>query len=127
MNIPQDLYLTEIDLYRFGNATSPRLDHVRVPRDIPTTPINGVAFVQPGQHGISLMTKERAEKTPGTGWVWLIAQGTHLEPGLKIVKDSDTHYFLAPSVLMPLDEFKGQLARLAARCKRVWRQNPVAT
>jgi hypothetical protein len=127
MDITQDLYLAEIDFYRFGNATSPRLDHVRVPRDMPSNSINGIVFVQPGHHGVSLMTKERAEKTPGSGWVWVIAKGTHLEPGLTIVKDSETHYFLSPSGLMPLDEFKGLLAKLAARCKRVWKQSPVTT
>ena len=125
MNLPNDLYLTELDLYRFGNATSPRLDNVRVDRDIPTMSMNGIPFVQPSHHGVSLITKERAAKTPGAGWVWLIPKGVHLEPGLTIVKDSETHYLLSPSMLMPLDEFKGLLAKLAARCRRVWKQSLV--
>jgi hypothetical protein len=30
-------YLTESDLFRLGNSRSPRLDHIRVPKDVPTT------------------------------------------------------------------------------------------
>jgi len=58
MNTTVDLYLAADDLYRLGNATSARLDHVRVPRDIPTIDRNGIAYVLPGPYCVSLFNEK---------------------------------------------------------------------
>lgn len=58
----QDFYLAPEDLYRLGNATDPRLTHIRRPKDIDTIEINGVLGVVANGKGISLATKERISK-----------------------------------------------------------------
>ena len=59
-----DLYFAPEDLYRLGNATDPRLTHVRCPKDIDTIEINGILVVVANGKGVSLATKERIAKSP---------------------------------------------------------------
>lgn len=115
----EDLYLAPEDLYRLGNATDPRLTHIRQPKDMDTTEVNGIVVAIANGKGISLSTKARLDSSPMSGWVWLLAKGTVMPPGLKLINDRPGHYSLCPERNMPLDEFKGLLSKLAMKCQRV--------
>ena len=114
-----DLFLAPEDLFRFGNATSPRLTHIRRPRDVDTIEINGITVVVANGKGLSLATQDRLDKTPINGWVWKIAKGAHMPFGLKLVNDRPGHYSVCPQSNMPLDEFIGLLSKLAIKCQKV--------
>jgi hypothetical protein len=125
----EEYFLTEFDVYRLGNSTSPRLDHVRVPKDIPTFFVGPIEHVQAGMFGISLMDKaglerriEQAKRAGSTvGHVWRIARGVALPMGLAMREDPKdrTHLLLGPSTAMPIEKFRGLLLELAARCTYV--------
>jgi hypothetical protein len=122
MLIPKNLFVTEttIALWRAGNASSPRMDHLRLPpRDesqksdiVPVSEfVNGdlVAFVLPYSGGISLWDG----KHPGfkdAKWYEIPAK-TVIPPGLCIVKEEVTnrygltHYTVKPVYKMPLTSF----------------------
>jgi hypothetical protein len=55
----QYLYLLDEDLYRLGNATSPKLHTARPGKDIETYDRNGIVIVRSNGQGISLITEER--------------------------------------------------------------------
>lgn len=65
----EDLYLAPEDLYRLGNATDPRLTHIRQPKDMDTTEVNGIVVAIANGKGISLSTKARLDSSPMSGWV----------------------------------------------------------
>jgi hypothetical protein len=48
-------------LYRLGNATSPKLDHLRA-RDVDTCERNGIVMVRSNGNGISLVTEQRLQR-----------------------------------------------------------------
>jgi hypothetical protein len=121
MNV-EDLFMAPEDLFRLGNATSPRLDNIRRPKDVDTTEINGILIVIANGKGISLSTKSRIEVTPMSGWVWKIPKGTSVPPGLKLLNDRPGHYSITPTFNMPLDEFKGLLSKLALKCHKVFKK-----
>ncbi|WP_445366138.1 hypothetical protein ACJJJB_09555 [Microbulbifer sp. ANSA001] len=121
MNV-EDLFMAPEDLFRLGNSTSPRLDHIRRPKDVDTTEINGILIVIANGKGISLSTKSRIESTPMSGWVWKISKGTPVPPGLKLLNDRPGHYSIAPTANMPLDEFKGLLSKMALKCQKVFKK-----
>lgn len=120
-----DLFLAPEDLFRLGNATSPRLTHIRRPKDIDTIEINGITVVVANGKGISLATKDRLDKTPIGGWVWKVAKGTTMPMGLKLVNDRLGHYSICPLSNMPLDEFIGLLSKLAMKCQKVFKKQVV--
>lgn len=120
-----DLFLAPEDLYRLGNATSPRLTHVRRPKDIDTIEVNGITVVVANGKGVSLATKDRIDKTPVSGWVWKISKGTQMPIGLKLINDRMGHYSICPQSNMPLDEFIGLLSKLAMRCQKVFKKQVV--
>jgi hypothetical protein len=53
---PQLLYMLDEDLYRLGNSTSPKLNHVR-PDDVTVYNRNGIAMVRADGSGVSLITE----------------------------------------------------------------------
>jgi len=59
----QDLFLAPEDLFRLGNASDPRLTHVRRPKDVDTMEVNGITVVIANGKGIFLSTKDRIEKS----------------------------------------------------------------
>jgi hypothetical protein len=83
--------------------------------------INGIVVVIANGKGISLFTKARIESTSMSGWVWKLPRGTHLPMGLRLINDRPGHYTLCPTFNMPLDEFKGLLAKLALGCHKLHR------
>ena len=120
-----DLYLAPEDLFRLGNATDPRLTHIRRPKDIDTVEINGLLVVIANGKGISLATEERISKSPVSGWVWKISKGTQMPQGLRLINDRPGHYSICPMSNMPLDEFKGLLSKLALKCQKVFKKQVV--
>ncbi|MEY4589371.1 MAG: hypothetical protein RL497_1447 [Pseudomonadota bacterium] len=116
----EDLYLAPEDLFRLGNATDPRLTHIRRPKDIDTLELNGILVVVANGKGVSLFTKERLNSSPISGWVWKIPKNTFIPSGLKLINDRPGHYSICPNTNMPLDEFKGCLSKLAMKCQKVF-------
>ncbi len=121
----EDLFMAPEDLFRLGNATSPRLTHVRRPKDIDTTEVNGITVAIANGKGISLSTKGRLDKTPMSGWVWKIMRGTQMPIGLKLLNDRPGHYSICPISNMPLDEFIGLLSKLAMKCQKVFKKQVI--
>lgn len=122
----EKLYLTQEDLYRFGNSTSSRLIKVR-PTEIDTIEINGTLTVVANNKGVSLFNKEGLDKTHLTGWVWEITKGTPLPKDLRLFKDnrsgaSPGHYMLVPSHNMTLIEYVSLLEKVAIKCKKIMKK-----
>jgi hypothetical protein len=91
---PSDyLYLSQDDLYRFGNSTSPRLDHVRS-NDVDLYENNGVVHVRANGKGISLLTEQEAQQKPD--WLWLVPRNTPMPPGFALNPDRPGHFSLCP-------------------------------
>ncbi len=121
MTVPgvEYLYLAQEDLYRFGNSTNPRLDHIR-PEDVVVYERNGVSFVQATGVGISLLTEAGAARR--SGWLWRIPKNTSLPSGLALNHNTAAHYFLCPVADMTMDKYRALLSELALRCERVRKQ-----
>ena len=115
----EDLFIAPEDLYRLGNSSDPRLTHIRRPQDIDTIEMNGILVVVANGKGISLLTKTRIEKTGVGGWLWKLPKGTPMPFGLRLINDRPGHYGLCPIHNMPFDEFKGLLAKLAMKCRKI--------
>ena len=103
----------DIDLYRAGNASSPRLDNVR-DRDIVKfkDSESGLTKVRGMSGRISTFTVPK----PEANW-WCIKAGTPVPPKLVITRDTTdpkthiTHYTIRPESDMLLTEFIAQLQR----------------
>ena len=113
------LYMTEEDLYRLGNSTSPRLDHVREEIDVQTYEHNGIRFVRAAGEGISLLTESRIATLKRGGWLWKIPVNLLLPAGLLLNPDRPGHYALCPAFDMTIDEYRALLSRLALHCERI--------
>jgi hypothetical protein len=93
--------VTPVDLYRAGNATGPRMDHVRPNRDIAVTQQNGVDWVHPLSGGIS--TREQPYWA-FRGW-WRIPKGTAFSDLLTVRNDHGDHWSWEPARSMELAEY----------------------
>lgn len=96
--------VTPTDLYRRGNATSPRMTHVRVGKDVVTYFQNGVEMVHAFSGGISTF----AVRGPGQNW-WILPGGTQYPDELSVINDHGDHYSWEPNVNMPLADYMGLL------------------
>lgn len=119
---PEYLYLVAEDLYRLGNASAARLDHVRS-QDVDLFEQNGVPMVRSNGKGISLLTEARMARVRGGGWVWKIPRQAQLVEGLAISPDADPtntgHLLLCPRRDMPLAQYQALLAEMGGRCERI--------
>ena len=111
------LYMAEEDLYRLGNFTSSRLDHVRSGKDVTTYDRNGVIYVRANGKGISLLTEKRANTFTGS-WLWKIPAGTRLPNGLVLNHDAPEHYALCPKTDMSVEAYRALLLEVAVLCVR---------
>jgi hypothetical protein len=91
---------TTTDLYRRGNAASPRLGRVRVGKDIVTYQKNGVDWVAARSGGVSTFSSQG----PGRHW-WLLPAGFDYPGELFVVNDHGDHYNWEPGVEMTLADF----------------------
>lgn len=114
-------YLLDEDLYRMGNSTSSRMDHVRNV-DVDVYPINGILMVRANGRGISLGTLEYLQKLQFEGWLWKIPATAPLATGLLLRPDPNPakqgHFFLCPASDMSMDKYRALLSELALRCER---------
>jgi hypothetical protein len=125
---PQFLYMLDEDLYRLGNATSPKIQNVR-PDDVKTYQRNGVVMVRADGVGISLGTEARIERMNWrNAWLWKLPANFPMPPGLALnadptsirhTGDTPDHYFLCPQSDMPLSEYVALLSKLALKLERV--------
>lgn len=118
MNIFEDLYIIE-DLFRVGNETNPRLDHVRE-QDIVMTYHEGKTFVLPNTGGISTFNTIHP-RLRGT-W-WKCPAGASYPAELTIICDRDVagirHYTIQPAYPMELKIFQAALRKFAEKFNKV--------
>jgi hypothetical protein len=101
----------DIDLYRGGNAGSPRFDNVRDRDIVKFKKPSGEEMVKGLSGGISTFTAPRAERN----WWWLRA-GTVVPKDLTVTRDTTdsrtgiTHYTIRPSSDMLLSEYVARMA-----------------
>lgn len=98
---------TTTNLYRRGNASSPRMDHVRAGKDIYTFEKNGALWVAARSGGVSTFSIQ----DPGKNW-WELPQGYIYPDNLYVVNDHGNHYSWEPHVDMPLSDYVVLLAAL---------------
>lgn len=104
-----------VDLYRSGNASSPRLDNVR-PQDLGTFQKNGRLWVEHESGGVSTFARNRWDKN-----TWRLAKGMEVGAKLLVVQDKENpdHYFIEPAQDMPMDDYTAALRDLAARFVKI--------
>ena len=95
---------SRVDLFRFGNASSPRLDNVRT-TDLSTTQRNGVLWVIRDSGGISMFDGPKGQ----TKNVWKLPRGTQIPAKLHLVNDRDDHWSLMPAVDLTMEEYQAAL------------------
>ena len=113
------LYLFQVDLFRVGNKESPRIDKVRVNKDVDVYERNGSLMVRANGKGISLFTEEEIQQTRFEGWAWRIPRGTPIPSDLWLFNDHPGHFMICPISDMSVDEYKALLSRIALACERV--------
>jgi hypothetical protein len=96
---------TGTDLYRRGNASSPRMTKVRIGVDIVTYARGGTDWVAPGLGGVSTFSAPG----PGKNW-WLVPAGFDYPDELLVVNDHGNHYNWDPHVDLTLADFIALLA-----------------
>jgi len=121
---PEFLYIEAadfilIDLYRFGNSTTSKLDHVRALKDIAVNKINGIEMVVANGNGISLSSSFDPSKKN----TWKLARSTPIPFGLRLIRDlrpgRDDHFMIAPTSTMPFTKYIGLLQELAFHCEKI--------
>ena len=112
------LFLLE-DVFRLGNAQSPRLDHLRE-CDIPVIAQSGKAVVVPDTGGISVFNQIHPRLR---GIWWKCPAGTDYAPELAIVCDQDyqglRHYLIQPAYPMELHVYQAALQIFAQSFEKV--------
>jgi hypothetical protein len=108
-----------LDLYRFGNATSPRLDHIRPLKDAILDEKNGIKYIRADGNGISVFSTFDPKKKN----TWKIPKGTTLPDGVILVEDKrfghENHYMLAPAKTMRLLAFFDFLEQIKEKAIKI--------
>jgi len=121
MTNTEKLYITQEDLYRVGNLSSPRLTNIR-PNEINIRLLNGIKIIVANGKGVSLYNQNGLEKSALSGWVWEIKQGSHIPFGLTLRAGKGGHYLLCPMQNMPLSSYAGLLEKMALTCHKVYKK-----
>lgn len=116
---PKSFYICPEDVFRLGNAGSPRLSNIR-PHDVDLTKVNDIVVVIANNAGVSVFNEQGLAERDMSGWVWQFNVATPIPQGLKLVHDRPGHYSIAPTVNMPLDKYKGLLEELGVKAFRVF-------
>jgi hypothetical protein len=110
--------ITAINLYRMGNANSPKMDDVRI--GIPNqhidaiTDLSGLVWVVAGTGGVSTWDTPN----PGLrGRTWLIPSGIAYSDRLRVWNDSPGHWLWEPVRDMLLADFQADLAAINAAAR----------
>lgn len=106
--------VTDRDLYRRGNTTSPKMDHVREGKDIPDgadMARNTDKVIVDGRERV--MGQSTFEgMAPGKG-IWRLPSGTNLgELGLRVINDEGDHWAVQPLEDMSKSAYKAALEQL---------------
>jgi hypothetical protein len=96
---------TPTDLFRRGNATSPRMTQLRIGRDIITYQRGGTEWIAARSGSVSTFS----QRGPGRNW-WRLAAGFDYPDELLVVNDHGNHYNWEPNVELTLAEFIELLA-----------------
>ena len=105
---------TTADLFRAGNASGPRLGHVRVGKDISTYSQAGIDWVVARSGGVSTFSRQGN----GRNW-WLFPAGSAYPDELIVVNDHGNHFSWEPSVDMPLSAYIALLESVGANFHKV--------
>jgi DNA-binding beta-propeller fold protein YncE len=115
----QDATFILLDLYRFGNASTPRLDNVRSFKDVTVVNRGGIEIVVANGNGVSLSSTFDPQKRN----TWVLSKNTPIPFGLSLVRDlrvgRGDHFMVAPTSNMPFAKYIGLLQELAVHCKKV--------
>jgi hypothetical protein len=111
---------TPIPLYRQGNATSPRMDNVRVNKDVATLEDSGVIWVlasigddvSPG--GVSTFANPGA----GKNW-WKLDAGIDIPERLTLINDRGNHWLWQPTHVITLDNYQDGLRIIGALFNKI--------
>ncbi len=98
---------TPIDLYRMGNANSPRMDNVRF-QDVENYEINGELWVVGNSGGISTFAIQGLRKN----W-WKLDRDTDIPEELELVNDYGNHWSWEPRYTMRMEDYKAALRRVS--------------
>jgi len=105
---------TTTDLHRRGNASRPRLTHVRIGRDILAYRKSGADWVAAHSGGVSTFSVQG----PGQNW-WLLPAGSDYPDELFIVNDHGNHHNWEPNVDFPGVDFLALLASVEPAFRKV--------
>lgn len=84
--------------------------------------MHGRKIVIANQKGISLFDLRGIRLSPMTRWVWKFPPNTSLPSGLKLVRDKEHHYCIAPTHNILLEEYKKLLEILASKGTRYFKK-----
>ena len=124
MLTPEEIYITDytelfLDLYRFGNSSSPRLDNIRPMKDARIEDRNGIKYIIADGNGVSAFSSVAKGKRN----TWKIKRGTPLPPGVRFVEDKrpghENHYMLAPEKTMKLSEFHALMDQIREHAVKI--------
>ena len=109
--MPAAMGVTAVDLYRSGNASSPRLHKVRTTGpnadvDIFLDPVTGEEWVSANGKGMS--TWDAADPT-WSGKPWRLPAGSPYPNSLKVWNDDPGHWVWEPSANMKLSDYVAAL------------------
>lgn len=121
MHMNKEFFIVPEDVFRVGNASTPRLHMVKA-NEVDITHINGVQVLIANGRGLSLYTKEELQATTLTGWIWKFAANTQIPHGLRLVNDKPGHYCVAPTQNMPVDLYKGLLEQMGLKAQKIWQK-----
>jgi hypothetical protein len=101
---------TTVDLFRAGNASSPRMENARPGADVATYQNNGIEFVRGRSGGVS--TYESKDPTLNGTWHKLDAGSDYDDKTLFLKDDQNGHWDWQPEHDMPMADYKAALAVL---------------
>lgn len=119
--LSKEFYIVPEEIFRLGNSGSPRLSNVR-PKDVDTVKINDIVVIRANGKGVSVFDRQGINESPMSGWVWKFPPNMQPPLGLKLVKDKEHHYCIAPTRNMPIEKYKGLLEEMALRATRVFKK-----
>ncbi len=92
------------DLYRNGNSNSPRLDNVRVGKDVELDENGMIDPNKPLSNGKAPGISTTDEPQVGKYW-WRLPANSDMPEGLRWLNDEPGHWALQPSRIMSLEEY----------------------
>jgi hypothetical protein len=105
---------TMTELYRIGSATSSRIDHVRLGKDISPFEKDGVLWVAAKSGGVSTFSMQGFGRNR-----WRLPQGYAYPDTLYVMNDHGNHYSWERRAEMPVADYVALLAAVNPRFMKV--------